>query len=317
LREAGAVVHRGPHDGQAQGDVDGPAEGHQLDRYEALIVVAGDHRVELAVGGAAEHRVARNRVADVDAARAAALDHRREHFLLLVAQQAALAGVRIQAGQRQPRPRHPEAGQLGVREGDGRLQPLAGQQRGHVGQRHVHGGEHHRQAPRVEHHPDLAGAGQLGQQLGVPAPAQPGPRPRLLVDRTRGHRVDAPRHCVPDGARDRLVGRTPGHRRHHARTAGAAARRFVEDRLADLQHRRIARGAPGHLRTDAGRISGRDADAGEWHGFGPAGAHAEPQPPQPPEPQSPHEPEPHEPVRLHDPSWAQPANCSPAAFGSS
>ena len=66
MREAGAVVHRGPHDGQAQGDVDGPAEGHQLDRHEALIVVAGDHRVELAFGGAAEHRVGRNGVADVD-----------------------------------------------------------------------------------------------------------------------------------------------------------------------------------------------------------------------------------------------------------
>ena len=40
MREAGAVVHRGPHDGQAQGDVDGPAEGHQLDRHDALIVLA-------------------------------------------------------------------------------------------------------------------------------------------------------------------------------------------------------------------------------------------------------------------------------------
>ena len=65
------MVHRGPHDRQPQGDVDGPAEGHQLDRHEALIVVAGDHRVELA-GGAAEHRVGRDRVADVDPAHAAA-----------------------------------------------------------------------------------------------------------------------------------------------------------------------------------------------------------------------------------------------------
>ena len=93
-------------------------------------MVAGDHRVELALGGAAEHRVARNRVADVDAARAAALDRRREHSLLLVADQAVLAGVRLQAGQGQPRPRHPETRQLGVREGDGRLQPLARQQAG-------------------------------------------------------------------------------------------------------------------------------------------------------------------------------------------
>ena len=311
------MIHRRPHDRQAQGDVDGPPEGHQLDRDEALIVVAGDHRVELALGGAAEHRVARNRVADVDAARAAALDRRHEHVFLLVADQAILAGVRIQAGQSQPRPRHPETRQLGVREGDGRLQPLARQQRRHVGQRHVHGGQHHRQAPRVEHHPDVAGAGEIGQQLGVPAPAQPGPRPRLFVDRTGGYRVDAPRHRVPHGARDRLIGGAPGHRRHHAGPAGAAARRFVEDRLADLQHRGIAGGLLGHLRTDARRIAGRDADAGKGHGHGPSGAHAEPQPPQPPEPQSPHEPEPHEPVRLHDPSWAQPANCSPAAFGSS
>ena len=280
-------------------------------------MVAGDHRVELAGGGAAEHRVGRNRPADVDAAGAAACDRRREHLPLLSADQAVLAGVRIQAGQGQPRPRRPEARKLGVRQGDGRLQPAARQQPRHVGQRHVHRRQHHRQPLGVEHHPHLAGPRQLGQQFGVPPPAESGPRPRELADRRRGHGVDAARQRVAGGARDRLVRRPAGGRGDHPRPEGAGGARFVEHRLADLPHRRIVRHAAGHLRTDAGRIAGGDADAGQRRAGRRAGAHAPPQPPQPPEPPEPQPPPPHAPVRLHEPSCAQPANCSPAAFGSS
>ena len=61
-----------------------------------------------------------------------------------------------------------------------------------MGQRHVHGGEHHRQAPRVEHHPDVAGAGQLGQQLGFLANGGTGSYDaRVIAHKIRMNPTDA------------------------------------------------------------------------------------------------------------------------------
>ena len=97
---------------------------------------------------------------------------------------------------------HSEAGKLGLREPDGSLQTLRRQHRRYVGERNVHGRQHHRQALGVEHHPDLAGAGQLREQLGMSAPAQPGARPRPLVDGSGGQAVDAFRQRIPRGPHD-------------------------------------------------------------------------------------------------------------------
>ena len=280
-------------------------------------MIAGDDRIELPGDGAAEHRVGGNGPGDVDAIGAAALEHRGEDLALFLADQPALAGVGIQAGQHQPRPGHPEAGKLGMREPDGRLQTLRRQHRRYVGERNVHGRQHHRQALGVEHHPDLAGAGQLREQLGMSAPAQPGARPRLLVDGSGGQAVDAFRQRIPRGPHDDLVRGAAGRRGHDPRLKSAGDERLVENGLADLAHGRVRRRFRGHFRPDAGRIAGGDSDAGQMHANRPTGAYSPPQPAQPPEPQPPLLPPPQEPVRLQDPSWAQPANCSPAAFGSS
>ena len=61
--ECGTVVDRGPDDGQAQRHVHRLAERQQLDRDQPLIVVAGDHDVELAPMRPDEHGVARQRAA--------------------------------------------------------------------------------------------------------------------------------------------------------------------------------------------------------------------------------------------------------------
>ena len=45
--ERGAVIDRRAHDRQAQRDVDRPAERQQLHRNQPLIVIAGNHCVEL------------------------------------------------------------------------------------------------------------------------------------------------------------------------------------------------------------------------------------------------------------------------------
>ena len=83
--------------------------------------------------------------------------------------QGPACGTTAHAMQRANSPDHIAADRPGVAYGFAVL--VAGLSRPHR-ERHVHGGEHHRQTPRVEHHPDVAGAGELGQQLAVPAPAQ-------------------------------------------------------------------------------------------------------------------------------------------------
>jgi hypothetical protein len=60
------VIDRRADDRQADRDVDGGAERQQLDRDEPLVVVAGNHRIELAAYGAHEDRVAWEWALDVD-----------------------------------------------------------------------------------------------------------------------------------------------------------------------------------------------------------------------------------------------------------
>ena len=56
-----------------------------------------------------EHRVGRQRPARVDALGAQLLDRGRDHAAILVAERAFLAGVRVEPGEREPRPRDAEA----------------------------------------------------------------------------------------------------------------------------------------------------------------------------------------------------------------
>jgi hypothetical protein len=53
------VIDRRPDDGKPERHVDGPAEREQFHGNQPLIVIAGDDRIELATGGAAEDGVAR------------------------------------------------------------------------------------------------------------------------------------------------------------------------------------------------------------------------------------------------------------------
>ena len=56
-----------------------------------------------------EHGVGRQRAARVDALGAQLLDRRRDDGAILVAERAVLAGMRIEPGERQARPRDAEA----------------------------------------------------------------------------------------------------------------------------------------------------------------------------------------------------------------
>src|SRR4051794_20816171 len=98
--EGGAVVHRSADDRQAEGDVDAAqrvpgagfridGEAQQLDRDVPLVVVHGDHGVELAGVQLHEDGVAGNRPNHVEAIGDALLDHRCADVDVLAAEQPA------------------------------------------------------------------------------------------------------------------------------------------------------------------------------------------------------------------------------------
>ncbi len=101
--ERGAVVGAGAHERQAERDVDAVLDAEVLHRDQAVVVGHRDDDVELArmarrVARAHEDRVGRERAARVDALGARRLHRRRDDAQLLVAEQAAFAGVRVEAG---------------------------------------------------------------------------------------------------------------------------------------------------------------------------------------------------------------------------
>ena len=178
--------------------------------------------------------------------------------------QALFARVRVEAGEGKPRARDAEAGKLRVGQADRRVEALRRQQRGDLGERNVHGGENDVQALRVEHHADVAGAGQVGQQVRVAAPVQAGLGPGRLVDRSGGDGVDPARPGVAHGGDDRVVGGAAGGGGEDARgeaAAGLDGVGAVEHGRADRPDGRVGRHERGDLRTDAGRVAGGYRDA--------------------------------------------------------
>ena len=67
--------------------------------------------------------------------------------------------------------------------------PVLGDQGGHVAERHVGRDEHDAEPVGGEHHRNVHPAGQLGQPLGVPGPAESGLVQGVLLDRRRDDRV--------------------------------------------------------------------------------------------------------------------------------
>jgi hypothetical protein len=97
------VVRRGPHERQAQRDIDAAGEVHRLDRDQRLVVIHAEDRI---VGGARrgmEQRVGGRGPPRIDAVALQHLDRRRDHAAFLVAHRALLAGVGIEGRHREPR----------------------------------------------------------------------------------------------------------------------------------------------------------------------------------------------------------------------
>ena len=97
--ERRAMVDRRPDDRQPQRHVDRLAERRHFDRNQTLIVIAGNHHVELASQRAQEDRVARKRAGHIDARSRAPQHSRFQHVRLFPSKQAVLSRMRVQSGE--------------------------------------------------------------------------------------------------------------------------------------------------------------------------------------------------------------------------
>ena len=81
--ECGSVVDRGANHGKANGNIHARFQSQRLDRPVALVVVHGDHQVEVAALGAEEERVGGQRALDIPSLCSAGRDGRSDLRLLL------------------------------------------------------------------------------------------------------------------------------------------------------------------------------------------------------------------------------------------
>ncbi len=110
--------------------------------------------------------------------------HRRgDDLCVLIAEQPALAGMRVERGDRDAGLVHAEAMERVEREFEDARQPLRRHQRRHLGERHV--GRDMRDAELVvgEQHAGVAAAGEVGEHVGVPGIGIAGEVDRLLGNR--------------------------------------------------------------------------------------------------------------------------------------
>jgi hypothetical protein len=97
----GAVVHRGPHNRQAEGDIDSVIKMQELERDQPLVVVHADDSIVAALGGKPEKGVSTVRTTGIDPFVPSCLDGRDNELCLFIAEQTAFSGMRVEGKDRQ------------------------------------------------------------------------------------------------------------------------------------------------------------------------------------------------------------------------
>jgi len=253
------VVGAGAHERQAERDVDAALDAEVLDRNEPVVVRHRDDDVEFArmpggVAGAHEDSVGSVGPAGVDPFAARRGDRGRDDAQLLVAEETAFAGVRVEPGDRDPRPCRAEPAQRRIGDPDRLDDRIEGDRVERAPQRHVDRHEDRLQLVVGQHHPHrrrrAAVGGERLQHLGMARVANARRGERLLVDR----RGDDRRRFAAADERDRALDRAC--RRFASARVDAADRRGeqVGGDAADLQDRNAAR----RQRRDVGRSVDRN-----------------------------------------------------------
>ena len=162
-----------------------------LDRNQALVVVHRDHDIELARAGAHEDGIGRMRSTDIEPFGPRLLHRRCDLLDFLAAEQAALARMRIDAGDRDARRASELARQMRGRDAQG-LQHIGRRHRfERIAQRDMDADQHGAQLVVRQHHAhwqlgdrtaQVRGRQRL-QEFGMAGMFDPGRGQRLLVDR--------------------------------------------------------------------------------------------------------------------------------------
>ena len=274
--ERGPVIGGGARKRQAERDVHRAPERRDLDRGHPDVVIRREHRVELAPHRAHEHGIRRQWAGGAER-----LGGRPEHPVLLVAEETRFAGVRIDRAEREPGPLDsPPLPEPALGDASGPDDPVQGEQRRHVAERHVGRHQHHAQLLRGEHHRDVHVAGEVREPFGVSGIGKAGEMEGVLLRRRGDDRVHLARERELDRGLDRVAGE-PARPDRAARSSGrsplpcpqvptgtAARGRDRRDLVlrADQRHlgvERLLQRAGGDLRPDAARIAERDSDAGQ------------------------------------------------------
>ena len=138
------------------------------------------------------------------------LDHGRHDVLVLAPEQAALAGMRVERADADPRLLDAEVQKRLVGQREDAAQALGRHPLGHVGQRHVGRDMRDPQAVVRQHHAAALAARQVGQDLGVAGIGVARLVERLLVDRRGDDRIDLARQRQLHGPLDRGEGEPAG-----------------------------------------------------------------------------------------------------------
>jgi hypothetical protein len=163
------VVDGGAHERQAYGDVHAGFESEDLHRTVTLVVIHRHDEIEVAAAGAKEERIGGKRPFHANAARAEPID-RRDDLLRFLAtpEEPALAGVRIDAAYRDSRPldTHPLEERMAAR--DRALHTRVVDQFHGIEQSDVRRHVDDAQVLGHQHHRDLGGVREVGEELRVP-----------------------------------------------------------------------------------------------------------------------------------------------------
>ena len=225
------MVGAGAHKRQTQSHVDALLDTQVLDWDQAVVVGHGHHDVELSgvlsgVARAHEHGVGGERPAGIDAFAARRLHRWRNDAHFLIAEQTALARVRVQTGHRDARPHLAPSGCALMGNPNGAEHRIKGHRVDGAAQRQVDGHQHAAQLVVGQHHAHLwrrlAGHGrQRLEHFGVTRKANARSGQRLFVN-WRGHnRRDFAVHRQLNGLLDTSHSRRTcarihlAHRRFH------------------------------------------------------------------------------------------------------
>ena len=228
--ESRAVVRRGADVRQAGGEVDAVLEGEGLEGREALVVVHRQRGVEILEMIEAEVAVGGEGTEGEDALVGGLLDGGDDDVLLLGAEQAAVAAVRVEAQHGDARLVHHEVLLEGlVDEAQLAQNALFGDLRGHVLEGNVARDDGEAQAVADHEHQGIGGAEGVLDVFGVAREAEALERHGLLVDGARDEHVDEARLEVGDGALERLDGAAGRLGRGLAGLGVGAVREAVDD----------------------------------------------------------------------------------------